>query len=652
MSLLGVMTALTIGASAMADAWPWKVERLPDGSLEYFYDLSTLAGTADARETHGDEKVAAFLMSLPKEARLRVTAVKGVHVSAGRGVEPRRLVSSFGAVSASAVRPDNPLYQQPGPTMRMPLHPEQPKLLLSADAVMLAARAVEDGTLASVALETDRVRVSLFSQVLDGALLRAAGVSGDAKEGAVVLAARAALIVGCLEGGRAPAKVRAHAEVAAAMRAQEALLTSDVDAASVPNPFMSTPDLRCAWVRSWVASRPFTPSRAGNAAALTFIDIVDGKPALKALYATLLSRRDAYFGTPAVERLALWRQTAKGDAAGAVDRLSEFLEQLPYEERNAPELIAAATSPFASFGASLSGRERALPVEELAQAVQDGRVELPTARDAPWPALREAALAPWLAAEGAGVEFDALWRDRLLGGFAALMGAHHEVRGDGREREQYSDERTELKVRLMVPPHLEVEPLPMAYSQAAISLERLMASLTHDKLTHLKWLGADGRPEGVAMGELKRWAEVLKGLAKLGAPALQKDGPELKAVRGLLASWRKAPAFLRDVRSASVLPVAHGDERQHTAIVGVARRELAVTFSTPPAYGAVTKGPFEVSTEAEQRYIVPVLHTIGLTSAADQRPLARSTLIQTLERVKNDPVKVEEAVLEALGAAR
>jgi hypothetical protein len=650
--LLGLMAGAPV-----ADVWPWKVERLPDGSYEYTYDLAPLEavrGSADARHLHGADAVDAFVKGLPKSAKVRVVKVAGVLVAAGRGGEPRPLASRFSAVSDAPVRSGNPLERQAGPLLRMPLHPEEPKVLLSADVALWAARGVEEAAQNAVLLALAAQRKALFEGVLAKALQRTKGDEGDGREGAVALSARLAAALSCLDAARIPAGVRAFPQVATAAARELQKLSAQPDARAVPRPFAASPALSCAYTTTWVASQPLEAGRAANAAVLTFLSLVERDPQLKRRYWLIRQRRDDYLGRVAFEPIDLWRTVAGADSEGAIVALAEFLEKLPFDQRVAPPLLAAPVTPFAAFREQLSARERSSSVEELAAAVADGRVDVTARPETPWPAVRESALAPLLVAEAPGVQFDAFWRDRLLGTFASMVGGHHDSGGEGPEREPLAEERSELKVRLMVPPHLDAEPVGHVFAAQAASLERLGQQLTTDKLGGLPLLYADGRvgPE-LAGPEVARWARLLNGLALLASPEVRAlSSPEVKAARALVADWRRDGAANKDVRGVSVQAFQQGDERLHTVSVGVARREIAVTFSSPPVVSGVPEGPFVVDSTAEQRYVVPVLKTVGVVLPAAQLSAPRNTVLRRLDAVGGDPLQVEGAVLEALSPPR
>ena len=136
-----------------------------------------------------------------------------------------------------------------------------------------------------------------------------------------------------------------------------------------------------------------------------------------------------------------------------------------------------------------------------------------------WPGARDAALAALcLPDSNKSLRYDGAWRDRLQGTFVVLQGRNAEARGDSSAPEREEGERSELKVRLLVPPLLEVEPVPELFARGAQSLERMNEALQAEQLTGLQALGADGQRGGPIVATAKVWMPRLKGLAALANP--------------------------------------------------------------------------------------------------------------------------------------
>ena len=649
MTVLSASLLAALAAAPMADLSPYSVKRLADGSLEYSYDLTavkTLGATADANSAWGEDKVKAFLKSLPRSMKLTVAPGASLEVGSGRAVESGRLTTSFATISEGPMASDNPLADKAGSKLRAPLDPAEPKLLLSAEAIAWQVRQLELSALAAEELDTEALRRELWTRVLEAALARGKGRQGDAREGSLALVARLTAANACLDKTKVPASVRADSDLTVAVDAEISRLSESPDSLLAPPPW-SWNQQQCGWIRARAIAQPFERSRGGTAAVLLFLDLVGSDPKLNALWNRVRSRRDRFLGVPATEQILLWREKAAGKPGEAIDALNEFIESLPQDARLPPPLVAAPVTPFGKFLDELSGAERRQAFAELANAVQDGRVKpAPTN----WPLARDAALgALCLPEANKSVEYDGAWRDRLQSSFAALLGSTGDTRGDSPVPEREDGERSELKVRLLVPPALEVEPVPELFARSAQSLEKLVEALQTEQLGGLQALGSDGSRSGAVVATARVWIPRLKGLAALSNPEAP-TAKELAEGRRLAAAWRAEPAFSKEVREASASPVSMPGERQHAAIVGVSRRELTVTFSKPPK---MTTAP-GVSTDAfvfavsEQRYIVPVLVTVGATTTATKKPLERQALKSLVDGVARDAAQAEGSFAEAL----
>jgi len=548
------------------------------------------------------------------------------------------LATSFGQVGDGPYTPDNPLAKRAA-KLRAPLDPEEPKLLVPVELVAFRVRQLEDAALAAVELDTDALRRQLVAQVAEKAAKRFRSLDGDAREGALALAARLSAVAACLDEAKL---AKGDPDVLTASRAEVQRLTSDPNALVPPAPWSRTAELGCVWIRARALAQPFEQSRAGTAAVLTYLLALEKDAKLAALAERLAQRRDRTVGAPSVEPLALWKEKAKGDAEGAMDRLNEFIDALPISERRPPGLVAAAATPFGHFLGQLEGAELGAAMEELAAAAGDGRIAVPA--DAAWPVAREAALGA-LVQDSASAHFDGAWRLRLRGAFAALQVAHLDARGAGLEPSTESQERSALTVRLNVPPALDVEPLPEAYARLATSLERLVKALSADGLSGLLGVEVDGRRGAAVLSEAKRWIPRLRGLAKLAGGGAA-EGSDVAEARRFLASWRSEAGG--DVRQAAAAPMSMAGERRHGAIVGVSRRELVVGFSGAPSLSVVGAPPGLSARAGEQRYLVPVLVTAGAVAPATRRALDVKALKAALDEAQRDAAKADGAFSEAL----
>ncbi len=633
--MVSAVVALLLAQAPMADVWPFQGKRLADGVVEYTYDLTALRaskGFADAKEANGDAAVKAFLAALPKQVSVRVSPGTPYSLTAGQGLESAPLATAFSLTPDGPLASDNPLARKEGARLRAPLDPRTPKVLVGVEQPLWLARQLEDAALLAVELDTEWLRRELWNRVGEAAVARFKRGGGDAREGGLTLAARVFAAASCRDPSRVPAAVKADVELKTAVEAELARLAEDVDGQLAPAPWAFNPELSCAWFRARALSRPFEQTRAATAAVLVFLQLLERDPKLAALFERTRQRRDRFVGL-ADEPLAEWKKATGGDAARGLDSMSAFIESLPVTRRDPPPLVGWPSTPTSKFLAELSGPERAASIDELASAVQDKRVA--AGADAPWPVLREAALAPLVTDSGKAVQIDSGWRDRLAGAFAALQGSHRDARRGGLEADDEVLERTALKLRLNVPPFLEIEPIPAAYERQARSLEALIDALTAENLTSLKGLTPDGRrTEGPLVTEAKRLVALLEGLAKLAkVEATQVDGKVVDEARRLLASWRAEQGLARDVRAAFASPFPMGDERSHTAIVGVSRRELLVGYVGIPRTELVAGGSrsFVVNAAVEQRYLVPVLVTVGLATDRALKPADRSALKATID---------------------
>jgi hypothetical protein len=640
-----------LAAAPLAEVWPYQARRLPGGAIEYAYDLTPIkqqGGNPDANAAWGEPKVREFLKGLPRETKVELKGGTSLFLAGGRGLEPVPLFSSLGSINEGPLRVDDPLERPPRSQLRAPLHPEEPKLLLSAEAVLWRARRLIEGAQAAMVLDNERLHAVLWSKLADRALARMKTVNGDAKEGAAVLAGRLFAVGTCLDSSRVPASARTNSEVNEAVEAELALARSDVDLAV---PVGWTRELACSRVRARMLGRPFPHSRAGAAAALTLLGLLLADPKLQSTWETLRSRRDALELGPAKEGLLDYRERTSGKVDEALENMAAFIDALGETLPPVPPPFESSSTSFGRFLSELEGAAKVSAPQELLSAAQDDRLAFPSTEMGAVMSRFESAIARLVAEDAKGPQLDAAWRDRRAAGFAALSGTHHDHAVSGTELPESVDERSELKVRLMLPPSIEVEPAGAAYAGAADALERLAAATAKLNLGSLLALQPEGgRGAEPIATEAKRMASMLRGLARLssGDPGggVDKDVAE---ARRFLGGWRSDGSFTRDVREVRALPINQGSQRAHVALVGVARRELVVGFVGTPKSEPGTAGAFEVA-PAEQRYLIPALVTRSALAPAAAAPIDRAALRALCESAKRQPNEIEAAFIDAMKA--
>lgn len=628
-----MLLSLLLAAAPMVDLSPYSAKPLPDGSWEYSYDLAgvkSLGASPDAIAAHGEEKVKAFLKGLPRNVKLHVQPV-AIDVSAGRGVEAGALPKSFALVSDKEIDSDNPLAKKSVSKLRAPLDPAEPKLLLPVEAVAWVVRQTEVNALLAEEMELEPQRREFWTRVMNLALGKHTGAAGDVKEGALVLAARVAAGLACLDRTKVLAAARADADASLATDADISRLSEAPGALLAPVPWNSKPELSCAWVRGRVLAQPFERSRAGSAAVLLFLQFLQKDPKLLASWEKIRARRDAFLGAPQSELITVWKDKTQGDAERALTDLSAFLEALPDEQRVPPGLLGAPSTAFSRFLDELVGAERRESFAELANAVGDGRVK--PAQDT-FANEREAWLAPMCGSDQSNVHYDGDWRDRLQVAFITQLGGSAEGRSRGEEIAREDGEKSLLQVRLLVPPSLDVEPAPDVYARAAASLEKLVKALNAAQLGRLT-------------GDAVALAPKLKSLAALADPA-RATSKEAVEARRWAATWKLDPRFGQDVREEFASPVAMPGERLHAGVVGVSRRELAVTFTAPPKVTVVGDVKGVVTEASEQRYIVPVLVTVGTSAPEATQALDKPTWRALVDGAGRDAQQVEGVFAETL----
>lgn len=629
--LLAGLCAAAVHAEPLADVWPYQAKRTPQGGWEYRYELAPVkaafADAADARLAHGDEKVKAFLAGLPKEAVVVTKPGIPLVVGAGRALEPLAMSPTFSQVNDGPLASSNPLAKPASPKLRPPLALDEPKLLLSADALALATQNAMAQAIAGTVAQTEALHEAVWSAVLQALLKAHPSRGGDAVEGSTHAIARLSIAGSCLEAAKRKPLPPNEALLKATADADFARFSTDAELVS------AKAREGCAGVRRRILGAAFHPSRGDAATALVVAATLEADPKLLAKHQALVARRRLLEGGPAEEPLFAWVKKGGMSARAALDEPAAFLAQAGTE---VPELFARAPGLVERFALELEPAVRTQLVDELVAAAQDGRLSVDfEGKTSAAVAADEAWLGLALGDGASGVAFERAWRSRLAALFTTLHGLAREPEAEGREPPAKVDGRSELTVRLMVPPVLDVEPVPAGYQKAAESLQALAAALTEAKVAG-------------AAGPLVRWASILRGLAKLsatvGPPAASEA--DLVAARKFLAGWRAEPALQADVRRDQVSPLAVGGVRQHTATLGVGRRELVVLFAQAPEFAPLDAGLKAAA--SEQRYLVPVVVIEGEAAAAERPAMSPEAVRAVVDGAQRHPVGAGDAFRAAL----
>ncbi len=648
---------------AVAEVWPSTAKRHADGRVEYGYDLSSVKArkvTLEVSPDADEAKLAAFLKALPARAQVVVNPRRAkVRLHAAGELESAPLSSSFarssdgtfvqGGIGAAARAKGVPAY-----------HPDAPHPLVSADLLLWYHGRTEDSVLAALHLGLHRGtadaplgREAFLNRLVAKAHERSVDLQGDAKDGALLLVAR---LGGALEatGARGSRPWRGDAALSEAVAAEAAALTRPAPRFPVAPWRQWSSALGALTPVDRALQWPFDRTREGAACVLTFLVLLEEDPELGRAYAAHRALRDALFGAPEHEPLDAYRKAlGDGGAKKALDDMSSFLARLPRElaeAKHTPPLFAAPSTPFTRFLARLEGPEQLYGVEELTVAVQDARVGF----DAPagWPSAREAFARALLTAGSADApEATSDYRARLARTFGAQLGAHAEVTGGETWTQGMATadsapdgEGTPFRVRLMTPPHLEVEPLPDLYAALGASWARLSQTLKDfPKAAKLRGLGPDGRPRPQTLAqEASRMQARFRGLelvarASLGEvpAAAPVDARALREARSWLGRWRTQPELRQDARH--LLPVGEAVDPgtfQHAGVLGIGRREVEARFALPPevkVLSAADAGVFVTGVNAPQRYQAQVLAT-GAVTVPRAEPLAPQQLRQLADR--------------------
>jgi hypothetical protein len=603
----------------LAEVWPWTVRRLPDGKLQYAYDLTGLkAGVSQSRaagELDG-EWVKAFAGKLPDTAHV-VVDVSGARLAldVSSALEPGEPMPSFASARTGERARSGPLDARPGPRLLPALHPDVARVLPSVDLLSWKARLANASLLASLEQAVDEGRAgwplglrAFWMQVAERAAARAKTTEGDAQEGAALLAAHVAAALerqgalppalgkALLAGTATAAPFKERRAAAAAVQP-----TSLRGALSVQG--------RGLAARDAVLERTLPESRAGKAAALTFLLLLEGDARLSGTWQAWEAFRAEVWGQPSLNVLAGWAEVARGmgGAAAALEDFPACVAALQRARLRSPPLVAAARTP-------LEARLEALGRADLVSALQGPAAE--PAADAPWLVAADGAFAALLSPPDAADvplrDGSGRYRERLGQAFLATWplpsapaeGAPGAVPGD-------ASPPPAARVALVVPPHLPYEPAGAFLERMAHAYGRLAAWMARQPS-----LGAVLRrlPGGQQVGSVKAEAGQLQALyrgawllARAAPPADAAEAAALARAEAFLDGWRTDVDLQADVRLASALPGGGA-----VLVHGVSRQALRVGWARLPRIDSVDVDPrlgLYPERRASQGYLLPVLVT-------------------------------------------
>ncbi len=658
----------------VADVWPARVARAADGRLQYTYDLSAVKTgqlSTQIRSELGEKPVAELLSKLPATARLAVAPDAGGLALSGGDSEHAALVPSFAKVSAAAMADSVERTQLPGPRSAT-------RLIPSVDMLLWKAKQLDDGLGASIEVAAENGslglplgRRELWNRVLEVAVSRYQSSEGEEQEAALLLAARLGAS-NCLDSSLAPQIARRNADVAAAISAESNRLKLALAPAEPSGIYRWSRELACIQIRERVLNEPLPASRTGLRAALLLIQILEREGRLDRGYAALQKLRDSFFGAPREDLFEKYRSALSADAtADAPSTVPEVIERLRAAgirsaEDGSPPLFARPETPLSRYVETLRRTEKRYAPLELALGIQEGRIAVTPAADSAWSIWRLAPFLPLLRPEQGDAKqlmLDAAYRSRLLAVFYALISARDES-AEPEPSPKASDADTapayELAVRLMVPPQVSIEPLADVYGQVAAGYARLEQVLMENgKASTLQALRpGGGRANAQARMQVREMRRLFLGLEILAARSAglsrESKGPEeassVAAAERFVAHWREDPELAQDARFLDPSELQSADKGTlHSGILGISRRELEVSFSSPPDVEWIGGSPsagLQADPSASELYLLPVL-TTGIVASARPGSLDRARF----QAICDKAAREQGAILRAAAAA-
>ncbi|MFL5318790.1 MAG: hypothetical protein ACJ790_03980 [Myxococcaceae bacterium] len=630
--IAGALAVLLAAAPAVdsrpvAEVWPYQATRLPDGRLQLSYDLSGLkTGIMDteAASEMDEPSLQTLAKSLPKEAKVVVEAGGALHLEVASDREKAAPSVSF-SVPQTPLAADTPIEKGPAARVLPALHPDSPKILFSTEAALWKVRHANESIVAGLELAADEGTLglpmgarALWQGVLKAALERASNDS-ESKEGAVLLSE----LVGAAlkrQGVAVPAAIAKNSSMNEAVEELVSKWDENPNAAATTLRSTFSAELKKLELRNRALSQPFPDSRAGKAAALTFLVILEKDAKLRAGYEALEKLRATLFGAPAEDVLATWKKLAgdQGGAQAASDNFPEFVALLQRSDAKMPALFAWSDAPIERQLNELGGAAQENALDDVVLQLEEDRLKPDNGDGAAWLSVMDWALAASVQSPEKSERPQRTrsrgQRARLAAAFvSAIPAPSTPADADGSEDRGSEDRRPYgLKVALKVPPQFTAEPTTGFYGRLAKAYERLEKFLAATgKAGSVSGVmegggkrGANNKAEAQKLKRIFRGLELVSSGAAAGAG---EDKESVKAAETFVGAWKTDPDLAADVRFAGVL---RGGGQ--LAVYGVGRQAITVSWESAPKATVQdsAKAPaLVVDLSAAQRFIVPSLVT-------------------------------------------
>lgn len=573
--------------------------------------------------------------TLPR-APLSTRSLKGNTSAAHREVvlqstdEGRVLVRYVSALPWDGVAPSFALAAgledvQGGPDEVTPL-----SVVVSSDVVLWAARSVAERGLVALEDEAWEAHRSLWAAVATHAAELASEGPLAVRDGALEIAARAALAVSCGDPGAVVDELHLPADVGYAAQLRWASWRGQRWVDEVPEPWARTQRARCLYLLRRSLGQPLTKQNMVMAPALVLRNLLASDEQLWARW----------------KNLKEYRATLWVDAA---------VEPLFDPAFDAPPMFAFPQRAIDRFLSSLRDDEYARAYDELAYALEDGRVA-PAAGSISASELKVAAA--WVAPFRDGFGAEGRWRERMWGAVASWLGG-------GRDWAVWPPSKLEVPPRtrpsspqLLVAPVVPVEPVAAVYERGAEWMHHL-GDIISQRLppTATGW-DEGGRASRTPLAKDARlWELRLQGLTALTSgnstrPTTTKSAAASDAAKAYLASWRSDAGANLDLRRASVGAGVHDGQRVHTLVVGAALLRMELRYERPPQMQVLASllAPDAVSPDGTAATVVGLPAVVAIVALAPEQrpPLRRDEVVELIESHGPSLTGIEAAFAEAL----